>query len=206
MNINGTPYRTIWLGNNGWSVGIIDQTRLPHGCVAALTARWRRRRTPSAPCRCGARRSSAPRRPMACVWRCAWTPRTGRWSGPSRCSASAAHRGQPALGAGGDAPRRAQPAAPAAGGRRLQARGGDLRRGRGHQPAHRRAGAAADRGGGRARSRASVNVLTHCNAGWLASVDWGTALAPIYQAHDAACRACVGGRDAAAQPGRGLTA
>jgi methylthioribose-1-phosphate isomerase len=31
----------------------------------------------------------------------------------------------------------------------------------------------------------AVNVLTHCNAGWLACVDWGTALAPIYRAHDA---------------------
>lgn len=30
-----------------------------------------------------------------------------------------------------------------------------------------------------------LNVLTHCNAGWLATVDWGTALAPIYMAHDA---------------------
>jgi methylthioribose-1-phosphate isomerase len=30
----------------------------------------------------------------------------------------------------------------------------------------------------------TVNVLTHCNAGWLACVDWGTALAPIYMAHD----------------------
>lgn len=29
------------------------------------------------------------------------------------------------------------------------------------------------------------NILTHCNAGWLATVDWGTALAPIYLAHDA---------------------
>jgi methylthioribose-1-phosphate isomerase len=29
------------------------------------------------------------------------------------------------------------------------------------------------------------NVLTHCNAGWLATVDWGTALAPIYKAHEA---------------------
>jgi methylthioribose-1-phosphate isomerase len=29
-----------------------------------------------------------------------------------------------------------------------------------------------------------LNVLTHCNAGWLATVDWGTALAPIYLAHD----------------------
>ena len=31
----------------------------------------------------------------------------------------------------------------------------------------------------------AVNILTHCNAGWLATVDWGTATAPIYRAHDA---------------------
>ncbi len=30
-----------------------------------------------------------------------------------------------------------------------------------------------------------VNVLTHCNAGWLATVDWGTALSPIYAAYNA---------------------
>lgn len=33
--------------------------------------------------------------------------------------------------------------------------------------------------------RDRVNVLTHCNAGWLAAVDWGTALAPVYKAHRA---------------------
>ena len=32
--------------------------------------------------------------------------------------------------------------------------------------------------------REPVNLLTHCNAGWLATIDWGTALAPIYVAHD----------------------
>ncbi|MEM1412488.1 MAG: S-methyl-5-thioribose-1-phosphate isomerase [Pseudomonadota bacterium] len=31
----------------------------------------------------------------------------------------------------------------------------------------------------------TFHLLTHCNAGWLATVDWGTALAPIYKAHDA---------------------
>jgi len=31
----------------------------------------------------------------------------------------------------------------------------------------------------------SVNILTHCNAGWLATVDWGTALAPVYKAFNA---------------------
>lgn len=34
------------------------------------------------------------------------------------------------------------------------------------------------------QNRGRLNVLTHCNAGWLACVDWGTALAPIYMAHD----------------------
>ena len=29
-----------------------------------------------------------------------------------------------------------------------------------------------------------LDILTHCNAGWLATVDWGTATAPIYMAHD----------------------
>jgi methylthioribose-1-phosphate isomerase len=36
-----------------------------------------------------------------------------------------------------------------------------------------------------ARPGRRVNILTHCNAGWLATVDWGTALAPIYRAYDA---------------------
>jgi methylthioribose-1-phosphate isomerase len=35
------------------------------------------------------------------------------------------------------------------------------------------------------RAGQPVRVLTHCNAGWLACVDWGTALAPVYAAHDA---------------------
>jgi methylthioribose-1-phosphate isomerase len=35
------------------------------------------------------------------------------------------------------------------------------------------------------RKGGPLNILTHCNAGWLATVDWGTALAPIYKAHDA---------------------
>jgi methylthioribose-1-phosphate isomerase len=33
------------------------------------------------------------------------------------------------------------------------------------------------------KSGSTINILTHCNAGWLATVDWGTALAPIYKAH-----------------------
>ncbi|EDY37785.1 methylthioribose-1-phosphate isomerase [Cyanobium sp. PCC 7001] len=36
-----------------------------------------------------------------------------------------------------------------------------------------------------------LNVLTHCNAGWIATVDWGTALAPIYKAHRAGLKVHV---------------
>lgn len=34
-----------------------------------------------------------------------------------------------------------------------------------------------------AEKQGTVNILTHCNAGWLACIDWGTATAPIYKAH-----------------------
>jgi len=37
----------------------------------------------------------------------------------------------------------------------------------------------------------ALNILTHCNAGWLATVDYGTALAPIYLAHDRGLRVHV---------------
>ena len=33
------------------------------------------------------------------------------------------------------------------------------------------------------KKKGTVNILTHCNAGWLATIDWGTATSPIYQAH-----------------------
>ena len=40
------------------------------------------------------------------------------------------------------------------------------------------------RGAAAKKNGMTLNILTHCNAGWLATVDWGTALAPIYVAHD----------------------
>ena len=36
----------------------------------------------------------------------------------------------------------------------------------------------------KAKDRECINILTHCNAGWLACVDWGTALSPVYKAFD----------------------
>jgi methylthioribose-1-phosphate isomerase len=53
----------------------------------------------------------------------------------------------------------------------------------------RRSAATASRSSRQIAARKSpgetINILTHCNAGWLATVDWGTATAPIYTAHDA---------------------
>jgi len=34
------------------------------------------------------------------------------------------------------------------------------------------------------KKKDTVNILTHCNAGWLATINWGTATSPIYQAHN----------------------
>jgi methylthioribose-1-phosphate isomerase len=45
-------------------------------------------------------------------------------------------------------------------------------------------GAALIEAASRGKDGAPVNILTHCNAGWLATVDWGTALAPIYVAYE----------------------
>jgi methylthioribose-1-phosphate isomerase len=45
-------------------------------------------------------------------------------------------------------------------------------------------GAALIEAASRRNGGAPVNILTHCNAGWLATVDWGTALAPIYVAQE----------------------
>ena len=58
MKINGKAYRTIWLGADGWSVEIIDQTRLPHefvdGHAHDLSSEAAHAR--SSRCRCAARR------------------------------------------------------------------------------------------------------------------------------------------------------
>ena len=120
------------------------------------------------------------------AWRSPWPPIRPTPSLDARlrrAARGAPDRGQPALGARRSA-RTAGAAAPgqaARGG--LPARRRDLRRGCRDLPAHRRERPGRDP---RLKPRGErINVLTHCNAGWLATVDWGTALAPIYQAHNA---------------------
>ena len=207
MNINGKAYRTIWLGEDGWSVEIIDQTRLPHALaiVTLKTLEDAARAIKTMQVR-GAPLIGATAAYGVCLAlrRDASDEALDRGHRPA--GGAAADRHQPALGAGRDARGRAQPAARQAPGRCLRARRRDLRRGRRDQPAHRPSTALRLIAVIAARKQPGepVNVLTHCNAGWLACVDRGTALAPIYEAHDRGIAgACVGGRDAAAQPGRG---
>ena len=43
------------------------------------------------------------------------------------------------------------------------------------------------------KKKDTVNILTHCNAGWLATIDWGTATSPIYHAHQKGIKSsCLG--------------
>ena len=190
------------------SVEIIDQTQLPHRfeTMALDDDGGRGARDPH---HAGARRAADRGDGRLWRWPRAAPGRLRRGAGSRhRASRRAAADGdQSALGAGGDAHgagaarrRRARAAAAYAGPPRSADDDVETCRRIGEHgaradPRHRR----------RARSRASaVNILTHCNAGWLACVDWGTATAPIYMAHDAGiARACLGRRDAAAQPGRG---
>ena len=56
MKVNDTRYRSIWLGSDGRTVRIIDQTRLPHDFRSVdLTRQWKRRQPRSATCGCAAR-------------------------------------------------------------------------------------------------------------------------------------------------------
>ena len=155
--------------------------------------RLTRRRTPFARCWCAARRWSAPPPRMVseklatareCVGR---RPRRRRtppcWQRPAhrrRIFAWALDRvsadGRPLVVSA-----RAAAAALPTRALRSATRMSPLDRGIGE------AGAAADQGHplrGSRQARPS-NILTHCNAGWLAMVDLGTATAPIYLAHDA---------------------
>jgi methylthioribose-1-phosphate isomerase len=186
MNIGGKPYRTIWLNANGKSVEIIDQTKLPHrfetatlgtlddAARAISTMQVRGAPLIGATAAYGvalALRTDASDEALdrACERLAATRPTAInlRWALDEMKKAV---RNQPR-------DRRVAAAFARAGqicdedvetNRRIGEHGLGLIR------AH------ADKKGGK-----TVNILTHCNAGWLACVDWGTALAPIYMAHDA---------------------
>jgi methylthioribose-1-phosphate isomerase len=187
MNVNGTPFRTIWLAEDGRAVEIIDQTRLPHEFVTLRLETMTDAATA-----------------IADMW----------VRGAPLIGATAAYG--MALGMGEDATDGGLGAAydtlmatrPTAVNLRwalddLKALLGPLDVGARADAAYARAAeicdedvaicsAIGDHGAVLIQDIAAkknggdpVNILTHCNAGWLATVDWGTALAPIYKAFDA---------------------
>ena len=184
MLIHGQPTRTIWPAADG-AVEIIDQTRLPHAveivrltglgdAVRAIadmqvrgapligaTAAWglalALRQDASDAGLAGAVRDLAASRPTAVNLAWALERVRGRIAPLPAADRAAAAAAEAAAIADEDV----------AMCRSIGEHGADLIE------------AAAERAGGR-----RVNVLTHCNAGWLATVDWGTALAPIYVAQE----------------------
>ena len=186
MRVNGEPTRTIWLNENGWAVDIIDQTRLPHeyetvtlatvdeaaaairemlvrgapliGATAAYGMALAARQDPSDQALSAARDTLLQTRPTASNLRWALDRMQAHLAeSPPDDRVAAAYR-QAASVADEDVA---------------------------INESIGRNGLSVIAGIADAKDGEPVNILTHCNAGWLATVDWGTATAPIYMAHDA---------------------
>jgi len=186
MKLDGVPSRTIWLESDGWSVGIVDQTRLPHEVVRPTlrTVEDAARAVKTMQVR------GAPLIGVTAAYGVALAMRT---------DASDANLERTVTFLGAQRPTAVNlrwaledlrttlaPLAPSVRAAAAYARAAELADE--DIETCRRIGVnglalireiAAKKGG------RPVNVLTHCNAGWLACVDWGTATSPIYHAHDA---------------------
>lgn len=186
MKINGTAYRTIWLGDDGWSVEIIDQTRLPHefvtarltsledAAVAIKTMQVRGAPLIGATAAYGVclalREDASDQALEAAVAHLAEQRPTAvnlRWALDEM------------LAAVRNLPREQRVAAAYERAARLCDEDVETCRMIGVHGLALIEAIAAKKAPGE-----PVNVLTHCNAGWIACVDWGTATSPIYQAHD----------------------
>jgi len=185
MNVAGVAYRSIWLDEDGWRVCIVDQTRLPYafvtlrlsspdevatairlmqvrgapliGAAAAYGVALAMRLDPSDRSLVRAIRELAGTRPTAVNLR--WALERMR---TSLAPLSEGNRKRAAYALAGvlcDEDVEVNRAIGVHGLRLLRDAAG--------------------------RRTGPLRILTHCNAGWLATVDWGTATAPIYMAHDA---------------------
>jgi len=187
MKIGGQPYRTIWLEADGATVAIIDQTLLPHRLEIARLATV----------------EEAARAILTMQVRGA--PLIGVTAAYGVALAMRADASDESLGRAVDLLARQRPTAV-----NLRWALEEMRRRLAPLPPAERAAVAfahaarladedvamckriGEHGLGLIRGIAArkapgepVNILTHCNAGWLACVDWGTATSPLYQAHDA---------------------
>jgi methylthioribose-1-phosphate isomerase len=193
MKVEGRPTRTIWLEPDGWSVGIIDQTQLPHRFATArletlddavrAIASMQVRGAPligatAAYGVCLALRQdacdAALERACALLLRSRPTAINLKWALDEML---AAVRNRPREQRLEHAYRRA-----------AQICDEDVAI---NQSIGRRGAELIARIAAQKETHTPVQVLTHCNAGWLATVDFGTALAPIYVAHDQGLRVHV---------------
>jgi len=185
MKIDGIAYRSVWVDpDDGWSVRIFDQTRLPWALdILRLTTL-----------------EQAVHAIRAMQVRGA--PLIGAVAAYGLCLALRANAATDAMECDGALLAAARPTAVnlrwAVG--RMLARLRPLAPSQRLASAYEEAGRIADEDAAQceaigrhgvgliaeaaARTGRRVNVLTHCNAGWLATVDWGTALAPIYMAFE----------------------
>jgi len=187
VNVDGVAYRSIWVNADGWSVDIIDQTRLPHAfeiqnlstlqqaCDAIRDMQVRGAPLIGATAAYGfslAMRDDASDTGMEHAYQLLHATRPTavnlRW---------ALDRLRTALLPLEPAERAAHAFDEAA---QVVALDIEINHAIGTHGLELIRQIAASRAPGE-----TVNILTHCNAGWLATVDWGTATAPIYLAHEA---------------------
>jgi methylthioribose-1-phosphate isomerase len=186
MKVDGKHVRSIWLDSDGWSVAAIDQTRLPHEFVVA--------RIDSCEAAANAIRSMLVR----------GAPLIGATAAYGMALAMRADGSDAALDRAYDTLIATRPTAinlkwalddmrgalrplpPAARREAAYARAGDIAEQdiAINQGIARHGLALIEAIKAKRKPGERVNVLTHCNAGWLATVDWGTATAPIYLAHE----------------------
>jgi methylthioribose-1-phosphate isomerase len=186
MRIRGEPYRSIFLASDGWTVAVIDQTRLPF----AFEVRHLRTTTDVAEAICDMVVRGAPLIGVTAAYGVALGMRDDATDAGLARAVDLLGRTRPtavnlrwalarmADALSGEAPSRRVERAYAEAGRIAEE---DVQA----CASIGRHGAAIIERLSAAAVRRPVNVLTHCNAGWLACVDWGTALAPVYAAHEA---------------------
>ena len=187
MQIDGRAYRTIWVDpDDGWSVRIIDQTRLPWALeIVRLTDAAQAAHAIRAMLVRGAPLIGATAAYGLCLGLRA-DPSDAALEATATLLAATRPTAVNLRWALDRMAARLRPVAPAA---RVAAAYGEAARIADEDVAQNQAigrhGLDLIAAAARAAPGRAVNVLTHCNAGWLATVDWGTATAPIYVAQAA---------------------
>jgi methylthioribose-1-phosphate isomerase len=186
MKVDGQQMRTIWLEADGRSVGIIDQTRLPH----AFELKTLRTLDDAARAIATMQVRGAPLIGATAAYGLALALNADASdAGLARAYAVLAATRPTAINlrwALDEVSATVRPLAPADRAAAAYLRAAEIcEEDVGINEAIGRHGARLIKTAAAHKDRGEpVNVLTHCNAGWLAAVDRGTALAPIYQAHD----------------------